>query len=166
MSSLLAYASPRILLSFPQTDVYCDQAGGNLGPSILEGLDKDSHFTVSVLSRAGSSSTFPSHIKVHRVDDSYPEDQLLTALKGQDAVVLLLPTTDAQTHKSIIDASIKAGVKRIIPSEFGSDTSNPAIIDEVPIIFKAKQEVAQYLQSKEETGLSWTGIFTGCFFDW
>lgn len=166
MSSLLAYVVPKIHLLFPQTDVYREQAGGNLGPSILEGLDKDSHFTVSVLSRAGSSSTFPSHIKVHRIDDSYPEDQLLTALKGQDAVVLLLPTTEVNNHKSIIDASIKAGVKRIIPSEFGSDTSNPAIIDEVPLIFKGKQEVQRYLQSKEETGLSWTAIVTGGFFDW
>ncbi|MCJ1466174.1 hypothetical protein MMC07_004793 [Pseudocyphellaria aurata] len=140
-------------------------AGGNLGPAILEAVDKDSHFTVSVLSREGSSSTFPSHIKVHRIDGSYPEDQLLAALKGQDAVVLTLPPTDVQLHKNVIDASIKAGVKRFIPSEFGSDTSEQVIVDAVPIN-KAKQDVTQYLQSKEDTGLSWTGIINGSFFDW
>ncbi|MCJ1466368.1 hypothetical protein MMC07_004987 [Pseudocyphellaria aurata] len=140
-------------------------AGGNLGPSILEALDKDPYFTVSVLSRKESSSTFPSHIKVHQVDSSYPEDQVLEALKGQDAIVLLLPPTDISIHKSVIDTAIKAGVKRVIPSEFGSDTSNPAVIEQVPV-FKGKQEVTDYLKSKEGTGLSWTGIITGGFFDW
>lgn len=165
MSSSLAYVTDNIVLSLSQTDVCLFQAGGNLGPSILNAIDKDSHFTVSVLSRTGSSSTFPDHIKVHRIDGSYPEDELLAALKGQDAVVLLLPPSDVQNQKSIIDAAIKAGVKRVIPGEFGSDTSNQKIIDQVPI-FKGKQEVTQYLQSKEETGLSWTGIINGAFFDW
>lgn len=128
-------------------------------------MDKDSHFTVSVLSRKESSSTFPSHIKVHQVDSSYPEDELLAAFKGQDAVILLLPPIDIGVHKGVIDAAIKAGVKRVLPSEFGSDTSIQAVIDQVPV-FKGKQEVTQYLESKEDTGLTWTAIVTGGFLDW
>lgn len=120
---------------------------------------------VSVLSRNESFSEFPSHIKVHRIDSSYPEDELLPTLKGQDAVVLLLPPKDVHNHKSIIDASIKAGVKRIIPAEFGMDIKNQKVIDQVPG-FKAKQEVTKYLQSKEGTGLSWTAVVNGAFFDW
>lgn len=141
------------------------QAGGNLGPSIVEVLDKDQQFTLSLLTRKGSSATFPSHIKVHRVDDSYPEDQLLAALEGQDAIVLLLPPTEVSVQKSIIDASIKAGVYRVIPSEFGFDTSNPAVIEQIPFL-QGKLELKKYLQSKEETGLSWTALVTGGFFDW
>lgn len=120
---------------------------------------------MSVLSRKGSSSTYPSHIKVHQIDSSYPEDELLAALKGQDAVVLLLPPFDLHIHKSIIDASVKSGVQRVIPSEFGFDTANQTVVDQIPI-FKGKQEVTQYLQSKEGTGLSWTAVINGCFFDW
>ncbi|MCJ1425435.1 hypothetical protein MMC29_003334, partial [Sticta canariensis] len=139
-------------------------AGGNLGPSIVEALDKDPQFTLSVLSRKGSSATFPSHIKVHRVDDSYPEDQLLDALKGQDAIVLLLPPTEVPVLKSIIDASIKAGVSRVIPGEFGSDSSIPAVTEQIPFL-KGKLDIKQYLQSKEDTGLSWSAIVNGGFFD-
>lgn len=141
------------------------QAGGNLGPSILEALNDDSHFTVSVISRTGSNSTFPSHIKVHRLDDSYPDDDLLTAFKGQDAVILLLPPNDISLHKRIIDVAIKAGVKRVIPGEFGNDTSDDKIVEEVPI-FKGKQDIKKYLQGKEDTGLSWTAVVNGGFFDW
>lgn len=164
MSSSLAYVIYDILLLFPQIDVYFVQAGGELGPFILNALGKDSSFTVSVLSRNESSSTFPSHIKVHRIDSSYPEDELLPALKGQDAVVILIPPMQVHNHKSIIDASVKAGVKRIIPGEFGIDFENQKIIDQVPG-FKLKQEVTKYLQSKEGTGLSWTAVINGAFFD-
>lgn len=141
------------------------QAGGNLGPFILENLDSDPYFNVSVLSRKGSSSKFPSHVKVFTVDESYPENELLEAFKGQDGIVLLLPPNEVEKHKRVIDAAIKAGVKRVIPGEFGSDTTKKELVDAVPI-FATKVEVVKYLQSKEDTGLSWSAIITGGFFDW
>lgn len=56
-------------------------------------------------------------------------------------------------------------MKRVIPGEFGSDTGKKEIIDAVPI-FNDKLTITKYLQSKEDTGLSWTGIINGGFFDW
>lgn len=120
---------------------------------------------MSVFSRKGSKSTYASHIKVHEVEDSYPEDQLHAAFSGQDAVVLTINPTDIGKIKLLIDAAIKAGVKRFIPSEFGSDTSEPKVVEKTPI-FAGKHELAEYLQSKEASGLSWTGIVNGSFFDW
>ena len=67
------------------------QAEGNFGPGILEALDSDSHFTVSVLSRKSSSSSFQPHVQVHQIDHSNPEDELLVALQGQDAFIFLVP---------------------------------------------------------------------------
>ena len=143
------------------------QAGGNLGRFILEELGSDSRFTVSVVSRAGSSSTFPSHIKVHRVDNSYPEEQLCAAFQGQDAVVNLVPTVaNLRTHKAIIDAYISAGVKRIIPSEFSDDGPADLKLMEISAIFQLKRDVEEYLRNKEDTGLSWSVIVNGGFFDW
>lgn len=97
--------------------------------------------------------------------DSYPEEDLLAAFKGQDAIVLLLPPNEVEIQKRVVDAAIKAGVKRIVPGEFGGDTSNQKLIDQVPV-FKGKQVVTQYLQSKEDTGLTWTAVINGAFFDW
>ena len=141
------------------------QANGNLGPSILKALDNASNLIVSVLSRKGSKSTYASHIKVHEVEDSYPEDQLLAAFSGQDAVVLTISPNDIGQIKLLIDGAIKAGVKRFIPSEFGSDTSDHEVVERVPL-FAGKEEIVKYLQSKEPSGLSWTAIINGAFFDW
>ena len=140
-------------------------AGGNLGPSILDALTNDSSFTVSILSRKSSKSTFPSHLKVHKVDDDYPEDQLLEAFKGQDAVVCTISGAQIQQEKSIIDAAVKAGVKRYIPSEFGADLENPKLAEAL-YFFGQKRETIKYLKEQESKGLTWSGIVTGPFFDW
>lgn len=87
------------------------------------------------------------------------------AFKGQHGIVILLPANEVKTQKRIIDIAIKEGVKRVIPGEFGSNTSRQELIDAVPI-FAGKYEVTQYLKSKEGTGLSWTAIINGAFFDW
>ena len=130
----------------------------------MKALDEDSSFTVSVLSRTGSKSTYPSHIKVLEVDESWPEDQLVAKLKGQDAIVQVA-FADPAKSKSLIDAAIKAGVKTIIASEFGSDTSDDAVVQKLPF-FGQKREVLEYLKTKESSGIIWSGIINGAFFDW
>lgn len=139
------------------------QASGNLGPSILSALDADPHFTVSVLSRQSSKSTFPSHIKVHTVADSYPENELVEAFKGQDAIIATTPATTPQ--KVFINAAIKAGVKRFLPSEFGGYPRDPRALAIAPA-FQSKNDIVDYLKSQESTGLSWTALITGSFIDW
>lgn len=89
---------------------------------------------------------------------------MVTALKGQDAVVQVV-YTDVPRAKVLIDAAIKAGVKRFVPSEFGIDKSDPVVVQKIPFL-AAKQEIQDYLLSKEESGLTWSGIITGGFFDW
>lgn len=68
-------------------------------------------------------------------------------------------------HIKFIDAAIKANVKRFIAGEYGSKTTEPRVNDAVPL-FGAKVEVRDYLKSKESSGLTWTGIINGAFFDW
>ena len=140
-------------------------AGGNLGPHVFSALDSNPSFTVSVLSREGSKSTFPSHIKVFTTTESYPESALLTAFKGQDAIVDLAPMDAVDQHKRCIDIAIKAGVKRYIPSEFGSNSELPELAAAVPIL-ESKGVIRRYLKSKEGEGLTWTGVINGPFFDW
>ena len=140
-------------------------AGGHLGPSILSTFDADPHFTVSILTRHSSKSSFPSHLKVHRIGDDYPEAELLEAFKGQDAVISTIATSGAGQQKAIIDAAIKAGVKRFVPSEFGSDTRNEKAMAILPQYFKGKAETVEYLKEKEKEGMTWAAFVTGPFFD-
>lgn len=98
------------------------------------------------------------------VDESWPEDQLVDRLKGQDAIVQVA-FADPAKSKSLIDAAVKAGVKVLIASEFGSDTSDDAVVEKLPF-FGQKREVLEYLKTKESSGLIWSGIINGAFFDW
>ena len=141
-------------------------AGGNLGPSILAALTADPHFTVSVLTRHSSTVTFPSSVTVHRIGDDYPDAELLAAFKGQDAVVSTLSHMAAGAHTRIVDAAVAAGVKRFVPSEFGSDTRNANALALLPAMFAPKVAMVDYLKGQEAAGLTWTAFVTGAFFDW
>ena len=140
-------------------------AGGHLGPSLLSAFDGDSHFTVSVLARQSSQSNFPSHIKVHRVADSYPEAELVEAFRGQDAIISSLARAGMGHQYAIIDAAVKAGVKRYVPSDFGSDIRNDKAAELLPQYFAEKIKTNRYLREKEKDGLTWTAFATGPFFE-
>lgn len=152
-------------MSFPLTSVLLIGAGGRLGPYILSSFDADPRFTLSILARQSSISTFPSHIKVHRVSDDYPEAGLLEALKGQDAVVSTMTTANLHQQRAIIDAAIKMSVKRFVPSEFGSDILNEKVMALLPQYFKGKKDTMNYLKTKEKEGLTWSAFVTGPFFE-
>ncbi|KAF2083312.1 NmrA-like family protein [Saccharata proteae CBS 121410] len=138
-------------------------AGGNLGPAILNEF-LASPFNVSVLTRPDSTSTFPPSVNV--ITSSYELDSLVSAFKGQDAVISLVGTPGFSSQKLFVDAAIAAGVRRFIPSEYGTDTASAKVRSLMPI-FDGKRAVVEYLQSAgEPKGLSWTALIPGFFFDW
>ena len=134
--------------------------GGNLAPTLIEAL-RQSSLKVTVLSRQSSKSTFPPGINVVKISDGYPHNEIVEALKGHDAVV----STVTPIQKAVIDACIEAGVKRFIPSEFGSDNRSVEAQAAVPF-WKDKVAIVDYLKSKESSGLSWTAVANNGFFDW
>ncbi|KAJ8115256.1 hypothetical protein OPT61_g3047 [Boeremia exigua] len=137
-------------------------AGGNLGPSILKAFLASS-FNTSVLSREGSNSTFPSGVKVLRADYE-SVDSLKQAFQGQDAVISIVGGGALGDQNKLIDAAIAAGVKRFLPSEFGSNTPDARTRAVVPV-FEAKLGTVNYLKSKQDV-ISWSSVITGPFFDW
>ena len=140
------------------------KGGGNLGPFVIKALVEDPNFRVSVLSRTSSKSTFPAGVKVYKIADDYPENELVRAFSGQDAVVSTLGVPHVLQQLSMIDAALKAGVRRFLPAEFGGNKDNPKVAA-FPI-FANKQKVLAHLKSKQSDCFSWTGIATGPFFDW
>ena len=141
-------------------------AGGtNIGHHIAKTLSEDSSFELSILSRAGSKSTYPSNTKVITITGNPTHDDYVQALQDQDAVVSGLGFEGKPTEKALIDAAIEAGVKRFLPSEYGVDNTNPAASALSPV-FKRKADVIEYLKSKEGTGLTWTAVPTGMWLEW
>ncbi|KAL8684750.1 MAG: hypothetical protein Q9224_006153 [Gallowayella concinna] len=148
----------------PLKNVIILGASGNVGKPAIDALLK-AGFNLTAVTRKSSSAKFPSEVKVQNIDDDFPSDQLLAAFKGQDAILNLLPPVSVEQHNGIADAAAEAGVKRIIPSEFGSDTANPKVVELIPM-FGGKAAITQYLKTKESSGLSWTAVINGAFFDW
>jgi uncharacterized protein YbjT (DUF2867 family) len=138
-------------------------ASGNLGPSILNAFLANGSFNVTVISRESSTATFPSGVKVIKTD--YSSNSLVSAFEGQDAVVSIAGPGQLSDQQQYIDAAIAAGVKRFMPSEFGSDISNPKARELVPI-FAPKAQVTEYLEAKESDTFSWSAVANGPFFDW
>lgn len=139
-------------------------ASGNLGTKIIGAFLNSGDFNVTAISRESSNATFPHDIKVIKADLS-SQEALTKAFEGQDAVVLSLAPDQIGDQKRYIDAAITAGVKRLIPADFGSDTSDPKVIEAVPF-YKPKAEIQAYLESKVSDIFSWTTIANGVFFDW
>jgi hypothetical protein len=66
-----------------------------------------------------------------------------------------------------IDLAVEAGVKRFIPSEFGSNTLNSKA-RELVFFYKQKFAVIEHQRAVAEKfpSFTWTAIATGPIFDW
>jgi uncharacterized protein YbjT (DUF2867 family) len=116
------------------------------------------------LTRQSSTHSFPKSVTVKPVD--YDSVESLTgALKGQDAVISTLGGPAFSKQLYLVEAAVKANVKRFIPSEFGSDTKNPKTA-KLPV-FADKVAVQEALSTAAANGgITYTTIHTGPFFDW
>ncbi|KAH8678626.1 hypothetical protein BGZ60DRAFT_401477 [Tricladium varicosporioides] len=139
-------------------------ASGNIGTFILSALLSSSKFDISILTRHDTKSTFPAGVTVYKTD--YSPDSLTKVLRGQDAVICALGHDAWSTQFAIIDAAVKAGVRRFIPSEYGNNTLNAKVVDLFSPKMDTKVQVLEYLKKQESKGMSWTGLATGGFFDW
>ncbi|CZT53104.1 related to 2`-hydroxyisoflavone reductase [Rhynchosporium secalis] len=140
-------------------------AGGALGTPVLKALVDSGKFSITVVSRPASTSTFASSVKVIKADYN-SADSLASAFQNQDAVVSTVGTEGLLGQSIIIDAAIAAGVKRILPSEFGSDLSNPKAAA-LPV-FGYKVATRKHLEDKIAAGadITYTYVINSGFLDW
>ena len=105
------------------------------------------------------------------VSDAYTTAELTAAFAGHDAVVSALstgPVTKDDLAFRIVDAALAAGVKRVIPSEFGANNLDSRATSLVPV-YELKGKMLRYLMQKAEESngaLTWTSIACGSWLDW
>ena len=141
------------------------QGGGDIGQIILRGLISAQQLTVTAFKRQGSTATYPEATNLKVIETDYSQDTLVSQLRGQDAVISVVGGTGFEGQKDIINAAVKAGVKRFFPSEFGINGRSGAVRKLTPF-FAVKQEILDYLVNKEKDGLTWTALITGVVLDW
>ena len=89
-------------------------------------------------------------------------DSLEAAFHGQDAIVSSVGIKAIPGRKLIIDAAIKAGVKRFIPSDFGSLTTDPNSAHLPQHLGMA--DIRRHVKAKADTGLiEYTILSVGAF---
>ncbi|KAL8867872.1 MAG: hypothetical protein Q9174_005376, partial [Haloplaca sp. 1 TL-2023] len=104
----------------------------------------------------------PPGITVIKVDYDSPTS-LTTALLNQDALIITLAAfAPAEQQTRLINAAAAAGVKWILPNEFGNDNGNEVVIRDLPM-YAAK---TQYRMQIQDSGVSaWIGIICGFWYE-
>jgi len=136
---------------------------------LVEALHRDG-FQVQALTRKGTTSTAKvviRGVKVVEVDYGNAAE-LLELLSGQDAVISTLGDTAGAVaaQRALIEASVAAGVKRFIPSEFGSDTKNERVRSFPFFADKLKHQELLERAAAECPDFTYSIIITGPFLDW
>lgn len=141
-------------------------ATGTLGSVILPAL-LSANFTITTLKRASSTSKLPPSITPIPIPDSLPLEALTAALKGHDAVILAIPLKDVNEHLRLIEAALRAGIKRIIPADFGSCDASDPLPSQLLKLYRDKNMVREKCEqlAKHNPSFSWTALVCGHFFD-
>lgn len=118
-------------------------------------------FQVTVLTRSKKPGVFEKGLKVLEVDFTSVES-LTAALQGVDAIVATVAGSAIESQLLLIDAAVAAGVKRFIPSEYGSVSTNPKI-QHLPF-YSSFAKIRGRLQEKAQKGqITWTVFLCGAF---
>ncbi|KIW73270.1 hypothetical protein PV04_01402 [Phialophora macrospora] len=142
-------------------------AGGTtIGHHLVKALAaKPDLFTVTILARRSSKSTFPAGVQVKYVDDALPHDQLVAALQGQDALISAIGSGALALEERLIDAAADAHVNRFFPSEYGLNNTHARARALCPIV-DTKGAMLEYVATKQPQRLTWTAVPTGLWLDW
>lgn len=142
------------------------QVNGSLGSFVLEALVKAGFDVLVLTTNSEKSATLLQETGVQKsVQVQYVKDQLVSILRGQDAVVSLISRLHSEPQNVLADATAEAGVPRLIPSYWGVDTKIPELRSNPAL--ESKVEVEDHVDKLVAAGkLTFTGINGGMFLDW
>lgn len=135
-------------------------ATGSVGSPTLAALLETGIHTITAITRAESSATLPSDVVVKKGNYS-DESFLVSALKGQDVLIIQVGIMGLDAQTPLIEAAAKAGVRWALPTEFGSDIYSPIAAD-----FPMTGMKKNYRDLIEAKGMSWVAIVNNPWFDW
>ena len=132
---------------------------------MLQALIKSGKFNITVVKRDSSSAVFPDSVTVRTADLS-SVDSVASVFQGQDAVVSTVGTAGIAGQTILVEAATIANVKRFLPSDFGSDLSNPKAAALPVFKFKLATHKALREAAADKPDFSWTSVVNSAFLDW
>ncbi|KAI0535080.1 hypothetical protein GGR58DRAFT_24736 [Xylaria digitata] len=138
---------------------------GQVAREVTDALVASGKHDITIFSRGPAPATaFIPGVKWQAVDYN-DKRALIKALRGIHTVlsfVQLLSDPEQKAQKNLIDAAVRAGVKRFAPSEYGSRG-----VDHMAW-WEGKQKVREYLRevNEKETVIEYTLFQPGLFLDY
>ncbi|KXH44411.1 hypothetical protein CNYM01_07272 [Colletotrichum nymphaeae SA-01] len=138
-------------------------ATGSIGRFALPAL-LEADFEVTVITYSTEGKSFTPQVKIAITD--FSPQSLHQVLTGQDAVLCVLGHTVFDRQIDVINAAAKAGVKRFIPSDFGTP-KGPNDVPEYRAILGKKAQAQALLEekAKEDGSFTWTSFWNGPLLD-
>jgi hypothetical protein len=140
------------------------QGSGTMGSHILHSLlSSPTKHSITILSRLESSATFPSDIKVAKVDYSSPAS-ITSALQNIDFLIItLVATAPADLHPRIVHAAAAAGVKYIMPNYFGYALSGTTAQRHSDPILDGFE---RFVNDVRDAGVTFIALACGFWYEW
>ena len=105
----------------------------------------------------------PAGVKTAQVDYDDDGQSLLSALQGQQFLVITLSVrAPPETHSKLVKAAAKAGVPYIMPNAYGSDIQNKSLREDD--LYGATS--LQKCEEIESLGASYIAMVCGFWYEW
>lgn len=129
---------------------------------MAEALVKAGQHKVTAISREGSQSKLPKGVHVQHVNYNEPST-IVKALRGQDCLIVTMAVSAPQDQQTkLLDSAIEAGVRWILPNEWGIDADKEDLLNDVLRGGKSAAARDHILKSNG----SFIGVCTGFWYEW
>jgi hypothetical protein len=147
------------------TNIAIVGSSGHCGGAITSAILSGKKPKLTAITRPDSKSALPSGLHdIKKVDYSSLSD-LTTALQGQDVLLCCLSLdADPTMLYTLIDAAIAAGVRFIMPNEWGGDISNEAVSRDTFLLDRFKA-VRDHVEKNGKGKTSWIGCACGFWYE-
>lgn len=115
------------------------------------------------MTRTDSKSILPAGVKVAHVNYDDDEESLVSALQGQQFLIITLSVrAPPDLHSKIVKAAAKAGVPYIMPNAYGFDILNKTLGEEDLYGATSLQRCVEI----ESLGASYVAMVCGFWYEW
>ena len=140
-------------------------AGGRSGSYMVEHLVKTGKHRVTAITRPASTSQMPAGLHATKHVNYDSRLSLVEALQGQDVLIITMSVmAPPESQTTLIDAAIEAGVRWIIPNEWGVDHTNAEVARDT-IIGERIQGMREHILNKGDGKTAFIGVVCGFWYE-
>ena len=139
--------------------------GGRSGSCIADALMKGKRHRITAITRPDSTNRMPPGLHDIKKVDYNNHTSLVKVLKGQDVLILTMNVMAPKgSQTKLIDAAIEAGVKWIMPNEWGVDLSKVEMSQDT-MMHDRTMSVREYIEKFGADKTRWIGLCCGFWYE-